>query len=121
MVPAGWTLPQPPLKYFYLLWHHGYDDEQIQPLKNLKKHDLSRPDWVQVTRCRCVIHDVEEMARVSGVIDADVTDFGTFSKARLSEIFDVAYEKLIRKLYGEDPVHRIGDKAIGTLYNRSKQ
>ncbi len=121
MVPEGWKLPRPPLKHFYLLWHHGYDDDQIQPLKNLKKYDLSKPDWVQVTRCRRVIHDIEETARAEGIVDPGVSDFAIYTKARLNEIFDESYEKLIRKLYGDDPVHRKGEKAIGTLYNRSQK
>ncbi len=118
MVPAGWKIPRPSLKLFYILWHHGYESERIQPLKFLSRFDVSRPDWTQVTRCRRVIEELERIAREKGLVPADVQDLGTFEKPRLLEFFDKAYETLLIELYGESGVYREGEKAIGTLYNR---
>ncbi len=117
MVPEGWKVPRPSLKLFYLLWHHGYESERIQPLKFLCRFDVSRPDWTQVTRCRRVIDELERVARGNGLEPGD-SDFGSYDKTKLADIFDQAYERLLILLYGENEIYRGGEKAIGTLYNR---
>ena len=103
---------------FYILWHHGYESERIQPLKFLSRFDVSRPDWTQVTRCRRVIEELERVARETGLVPANVQDLGTYDKPKLLEFFDKAYETLLIKLYGESGIYREGEKAIGTLYDR---
>ena len=58
MVPEGFVLPRPPLKTFFMLWHHGNIDTSIRPLKHLCKFDVTPADWVQVSRARGCWHRV---------------------------------------------------------------
>ena len=117
MVPEGFVLPRPPLKTFFMLWHHGNIDTSIRHLKHLCKFDVTPADWVQVSRARGVIGEIERIAYFELALIEANANFSRIDRSTASSIFDQAFGKMIESLYG--PGHkclREGDRAIATLY-----
>ena len=118
MVPQGWVLPRPGLKDFFLLWHLGIPDQEIAPLKQLTRFDVSAPDWVQVSRARQVIAEVDSIARSIGAVGGD-GHLGHLTAAELLRVFEVSVRVLLSTLYGESATTMVTTgMGIGTVYNK---
>ena len=115
IVPEGFQLPRPSVKAFFMLWHFGNIDTAVGPLKFLSKYDVTKADWVQVSRARGVIAEIERTARELGLVGT-TTSFSQLDRAACGDIFDKAFERMVRDLYGDRGGMREGDKAIATLY-----
>lgn len=120
MVPEGWVLPRCTPKSFYLLWHFGQCDQHIQPLKHLTRFDVSDADWIEVSRARGVLRELE---RIRKHLDPTALPMGQLTKQEFLHLFDDAYTALTVELYGVETsdsggAGRSGDRAISTVYNR---
>ena len=120
MVPEGWVLPRCTPKSFFLLWNFGLCDQCIQPLKHLTRFDVSDADWIEVSRARGVLRELE---RIRTHLDPTSLPMGQLTKQDFLHIFDDAYTALTVELYGAEAsdsgiAGRNGDRAISTVYNR---
>lgn len=97
MVPEGWKFPRPSAKALFELWQNGNVESQVQPLKHLTKFDVSRADWVEVSRAKGVFCRVQEIAVQMGLVEEDA-NFSTLGSRRLAEVFDEAFKELISQV-----------------------
>jgi hypothetical protein len=112
MVPQGWTLPSTHIKEIWSMWFTGNAKELIGPLWRLRPGDMANSNQaMQLTRTKHVMDKLEQLS----IPFQNGIALSSLPYNELMLAFDQAYNELHRLLGRQ--VYRVGDTAIGTLYN----
>ena len=124
MVWKGWKLPKCSLKDMFNLWHHGNIHDKIQPYKLLRWNDLvDKAQVQQFSKINKVFQSIESIARLNNLFPQDKS-IGSLTIEETSLLFDKAFVILMEQIQPGSTTsnsYRIGDNAIGTVYNRIRK